>query len=691
MSVKLDSNGNDIIDDTTIQPNATIVSAPAKLLTLKDSLNSGLINEDEYDNIIQDRADQEALDAENNVPESDHSGMNAETTPSLLEQLLPKTAEASKPDVHEPFWKKFGYDPAHDFLTIPTRTAAGVGSALGEAAGGGSYSDVLKALALGMHDPVELAQADAKQGAGNKWSQIGASMADNPTTLPLTLVGGGVLPQALKSVAMMYGNDVARKAAEEDQGWKSLVPTKGEAESYAVPLALGTAGRGLQIASTSDAGQIFRDKAVNLLTSIIKPAQYAKGGQEATGLVNGLLGRDIEGKQRSAPLLPRLVGYRTSTAPDIAKNYQKVFDETTRKFSPLLEDMDKTQADKLAGWDQALVTGGNEADQRLFDSFINGTPTETRAASEAVPKPEDISALKALNAARDALDKAQASKYGAISLDESDNAIKWLSRRANTPNTVEGIKELRARNNMFKAIRSRELLPDENGNYLDPESGYQYLPMGQRDGMFISPTNGEIFMRGIKEDYPMPPSTAHTLKSSIMKEVYKKSQDVETAKEVAGEALGQELRDQLRSNEFIPQGLEHYEPLAKYNNLKERYGKLLDESAPVYALEAAMDRAAARENRNPISLTKMIALGALSGGKGLIGAPLALGATLQEHPGTARALWDIGNGLDKVNGTKFGNMLLNGAAKTASTLKPVVNARASAPNRESKSSTKDKD
>ena len=643
----------------------TIMSGPAQILTPEDSLDQGLITTEEYAKI---RADEEA---KANAAPPPPGPLDA-PTPSLAEESFPSTVAASQNDVP---WPKYVYAAGSDLASLPLRAIAGAGAGAGTLAGGGSASDALKALALTTKDPVAMAEADARTngdpGYGSKLAAIGAASAANPTTLPLLLMGGGPAAQAIKAATLMYGNDVARKGTEPGGGWGDFIPNTPEAQSYALPAvlaALPPAARFL----TQDLSPALRQKAIQLLTSQIKPAQYAKGGAEAEGLAAGLQGRALGAPARpgDVPLLPKIVDYTTRTVPQVAENFQtRVMNPVQEKFQPLLRNMDQTQAQMEAGWNQHWSTVPDNPEADIETQFAQALPTRPSAAD-------------ALTAAQKSLKEARAAKSPLIDKSETDAAMKWLKSRLLQPNTPEGLDAFDAKNEAMRDIAAGKVHPvaDDMGiglTYRHP-NGFSYsptLPSGYKtyrttSGPLHVPVNPkELQMEGIwtgpdkqvsgvvengMEHTDLPYSIAHNAKSAINKEIYKNNQDVNTAREFGGHAVGQNLRQQILQKAPVPEGFENYAPLEKLNMLKERYADLMKESAPAYAMQDAMERASARENRLPISLARLMGGAAFAAGKNMMGGGLALGSALQEHPGTARALWDLGDLSAAFTKSRFG-------------------------------------
>lgn len=143
----------------------------------------------------------------------------------------------------------------------------------------------------------------------------------------------------------------------------------------------------------------------------------------------------------------------------------------------------------------------------------------------------------------------------------------------------------------------------------------------------------------ILPDYAISPKVAHFRKSQLLKEAHKDPLKA-NARVEASEGAGQNFRSQLVDQ-------------------SQAYSDLMSESAPILGMEAAMNRAAARQNRNPVSL--------LSGLNPL--------AWAQEIPAAARGVYDAGRFMRGLGG-------LNQAARVNPGLWPyLLQAEGKAPPR----------
>lgn len=546
-----------------------------------------------------------------------------------------------------------------DFATMVPRFAAGAGAGLGTLAGGGGLdaagTDFAKTMASPSKASAEVAGFGPRYGLN---SQVYAGMAENPLTLPMAfLPGAGSLPgqvgqamarpmsQGLTAGLASYGLNTGNRLAQ-GQGLGDAVMGETPSQVLGDVLPIGLAGLTNAAGAVSKyLGPRLQEAGKDLIVKIIKPS-HARGGVEAQSLREGL---DAGGLPIVAKYFPP-----TISAPGLAKNWAKALEPAAAKFDPLLAEMD--QAGTRVSTGQAM-----DAAQGHLAGRIAGGWTPVSAADEGVSaldwvrsrlaqsdNPSDVSAVLS--------GRQQLPPRGPTIATANTQEIQPGFVR---PGPVAPVSENQVLDPGFNRPgpmvgNTTTSAPNEGGSFVMVGGVKKWIPgapsqplvqglgtFSQAPGEAVAPrileqmggtrplVQGEaVAPRSIqvasgykellpgaqpaKQDVLISPSVAHFRKSALQKEAFK---DIakSTARAEASKGAAADLRQQLIEAD-------------------QRYADLMAETAPLYKMAPAMERAAARENRNLFSLATLARPWAIP----------------QELPVTARGLYSMGglfNGL----------------------------------------------
>ncbi len=539
---------------------------------------------------------------------------------------------------------------AKDLLSLPLRTVAGAGSALGTALGGGSIDESGRAFMGGMSGPVESAQEaygstpEVQKLIANPLMYAG--MAQDPKTLPLSALAALPVNGVGQGLAMGLTSYAERQA---DALASVQRASKMPSLSDLAPAALGAAGEAA-IALPGVGGRL-QEGAKALIRAQIKTSSK-KGGIVGKGLEQGL----------DAGYLPTIAGRGTLSVPQMEKNFDKVFLPTQQEFTPTLRAMD------AAGVKVSTNRAADAAQTHLADYIAGGgvIPAETQGRNaldwfrQRVVQPDNAQDVsKVLSGYREPAQRgptiatpvdqtitpgfvAPGPMVGKVGVGRTADQIipgpmvgvpgaasevptgSWVMV-GGQKRWIEGVPQAAQEPGSFRQLPG-ERIP---GQEIQAQTGFKQLP-----GEYVLPklaTVGGGYKELIPGVQPAPqdvligPSAAHFRKSGILKEAFKNPETATANSEVAMGG-GMNLRQQL-----IAGGVK---PTAEAIAAGQQYQDLLQRSAPLYAMEAAMRQAGQRANRYPLSLYSALK------------APVQM---VQELPATARWMYDAGGLAKRVN------------------------------------------
>lgn len=266
---------------------------------------------------------------------------------------------------------------AKDLLSLPLRTVAGAGSAIGTALGGGSADESGRAFMGGMSSPVESAQeAYGSTPAVQKLLAnplMYAGMAQDPKTVPLAALGGtgmGPIAQGLIGSTAAYGQ---RRVDEAVSGSSTgYSPTKSEL----LPLALG-----IGVGALPGSGRALQNAGNSMFRKMVKPVT-----KEVEGLQDAL----------AAGKLPQLAGWSGSVG-GAGEQFLKSLELQGAQYPKILAAADAT---------------GNK-----------------------------VSTFHASQASKNALAKAMEDRQLSVSIPEGRAALDWIRGRVQIPSTKQGIAQ----------------------------------------------------------------------------------------------------------------------------------------------------------------------------------------------------------------------------------------------------------
>lgn len=435
-------------------------------------------------------------------------------------------------------------------------------------------------------------------------------------------------------------------------------------------------------------GEPGKELAYKLATSIVKPLPAHSGGQVAEGFQSGL--RDvIDLGAGPEPIFPKLINQETHSVGDVYKNYLNLREQVDAGFNPAIAALDqagvtvppraiteavtehmrkarvgsvpsagevgamtKAEMDKAVGEVRDLVEKhhDNLPMQDITDAFRTGNPSEYpiphhyrltgKGGKITILTPQEYSAKLA---------------KGTIEAAQSRTDIQ-----------KEFVRQMREAGHPQDMIDN--LFPHSKVGGVEPV--YEF-PVGTGEGK-LKPMERAF-------DYdPMTAGRAAQLKTSAQKEAYKRSAEQSLPREEALRKTGEELKAWLtdpykarayeaqrimnptQSSQYTPeqlmtalktkQALEARmkafgksaeellgEPSTSKVAAHAQYAKQLENAAPIYRLETALERAdRVAANRDPLGLAKATV-------NWLTDPAKAFQASAQRDPAMARLIYDYAN------------------------------------------------
>lgn len=665
----------------------------------------------EYDIVLKTRkvgysglSDAEKAYFDSKVPESTKAkGMTLDEIHRKVDNAAQVKADSPSLSAILPTVAAKGAGPwtiTRDLATLPLRTVAGVGAAAGELGGqlfGSGTRPIPEAIPEAMQaymDAMQSPEASVAEAQGGRPAQAFASMANDPTTLPLLAVAPGrsllgILGKGALMGAGSYGSHVLdREAGGADLGEAFGGETKGQIIQDVLPTALPLAfkGAGAALAPLAENfGQRGIEHAYNMVRSMIKPASIAKGGQIAAGYEEGMRGaipgmvpgseaaleagasEGLRGSVAGREIFPELVKRETKNVPEIVENYNKLKAEIDAGFDPalarlttsgvrvprvpILRAVDEGLQQQTAqgkGWPLAdreralnfvkeqLFTHDDPAMVAFADQIARA-----KAGLGTLPKPAAYQVLNLLpppmKAGADPA--ARLAELEALAVGERLTPAEYAAR------TAEAAKKL----------------PKAGAPGKSP---IKSIPLYQLPGGELRPLEEATRFE------PLTPRVAQSLKSNLFEEAFKRGAEQDRAKEAAARIAGEQLKRYLtepaaHTIEGFPNTFsgavqarlasKAEQPVAgvtsKIENVPSPYDLVgagrapnadqvaalaefkdqLARSQPIYAMQEAMKRADVAKNRYAFSLLRSAA-----------GPVDEFRAWAQENPGMARLAYDFG-------------------------------------------------
>lgn len=546
-----------------------------------------------------------------------------------------------------------------DVGTMPMRQLTGIGAGLGELAGGGNYFDAFKESARNPTKEVESHIGKNSEIVTSNARRLVAAAAEDPmTTVSLGMPVGGIA-----NAAKLIGANVIGHAAQR------YADGNATAGDYALGAGLdivpGAAGLGMGKIASKVLGEAGKESAIASLMKTIKAAPMVKHGDEWKGLKTGLKGT-VNGK----PVFEHLTSATDMTPAPIVDRYAALKDAVDEGFRPSLEALQKT------GVTVDLPKAVKQASKNTIERMSQGNHP--------------------------------------VSINDQIAAEKWLKDHVYIPDDPGLASKL-------AEIQRNKLEPytPVSGQY----KGREVYKFSDKSVMPVDDLNDAVAYNLSEHD----PLTAHFKKSSMAKEAFKADPDKQTARSMMTGEFAKSTRDQLTKklrigsvgaaktitdyddiaakkaagvwNERtlrngnviqteIPRSQWTKDQLATYkaakqeivgnrNIAKQGYEKQLQNSAPLYAMEDAMDRALrTRGNNNRFGLGDIaLGLGALGSVGGatltpwsLLGLPVVGAMKYANTPGFARMQWNLAKEGPLQDVTKLASKSALQAMRSAATL-----------------------